>query len=237
MNGGSTYYGRHYSDNSTKVRYPEILMQSRTVVENLEYVATGLLTYAEGDIVEIELDEHQRFKLGEAVKITIYSPAGILVFSSTVIAKGYDSIMVLNSREISSKFGEERQYPRINVDASATISTSLTQYSEKGSTASPINTTCTIQNISLGGLGFLGPKEQWLKPDALIQMEIQLDFILSCTCTVKIIRDVAGDEFQYCGVQFTELPNNTIHTLRGFILKKQLDMYYENKQNGVINRS
>ena len=64
-----------------------ILVHCRTVVEKKDYVSTGILTYAEGDMVEVEIGDYQLFDLGTIVKLTIYTPAGIFMFNTTVIAK------------------------------------------------------------------------------------------------------------------------------------------------------
>src|SRR5690554_3023772 len=183
-----------YEANHSKARYPEVLLHCRTVVEKKQYVATGLLAFAEGDVVEVELDEHGKFKLGEAVKITIYSPVGILVFQSTVIAKGSESIMILNSRDISNKFGEARQFPRVIVNADATISGVLDENDIAAPHIVP-NPNCRIDNISMGGIGLVFPKNEQLKPRIKLQMSIRLQFEFACT--VEIVRVEDGDEFQY----------------------------------------
>ncbi|MEX2414916.1 MAG: PilZ domain-containing protein [Paenibacillaceae bacterium] len=225
--GGPKIHSRFFDEATSKVQYPKVLLQCRTVVEKQEYVATGLLTYAEGEIAEIELDEHGRFKLGEAVKISIYSPVGIMVFHSTVIAKGIESIMILNSREISNKFGETRQFPRVKINASATISGVL----GGGSHSMQLNVTdpsCTVDNISMGGIGLLLPKNEELKPSIKLQLCIKLQ--LEIPCTVEIVRVEDADHLQYIGAKYVELPDNIVNSLRSFILKQQLDAYYQNKK-------
>ncbi|MEX1030153.1 MAG: PilZ domain-containing protein [Paenibacillaceae bacterium] len=226
FDGGLKSQSGRYEVDHSKARYPDVLLQCRTVVEKQHYVATGLLTFAEGDVVEVELDEHGKFRLGEAVKITIYSPVGILVFQSTVIAKGTESIMILNSREISNKFGEARQFPRVMVNASATISGVL----DEGDVAIPLlmsDPNCKVDNISMGGIGLLFPRNDELKPKIKLQMSIQLQFEFSCT--VEIVRVEDADQFQYFGTKFVEFPNQIVNPLRSFILKQQLDSYYQNK--------
>jgi c-di-GMP-binding flagellar brake protein YcgR len=231
FDGGFKFTGRSYNEPS-KARYPDVLLHCRTVVEKQQYVATGLLVFAEGDVVEVEIDEHREFKLGEAIKVTIYSPVGILVFLSTVVAKGTDSILILNSRDISSKFGEARQFPRVEVNASAKVAGVLGD----DDLVIPVDITesdCKVDNISMGGLGLILPKGEELKPKIKLQMDIKLQFEFSCT--VEIVRVEDKDEYQYFGTKFLEVPNQIVNTLRSFILKKQLDAYYQNKNKSNNN--
>lgn len=230
--GGVNRHNGRFEVDHSKARYPEVLLHCRTVVEKQQYVATGLLSFAEGDVVEIELDEHDVFKLGEAVKITIYSPVGIIVFNSTVIAKGAESIMILNSREISNKFGESRQFPRVMVSGSAIISGAIGEDNR----IIPLNasdSSCKIDNISMGGVGFLIAKSDVLKTNIKLQMRIQLQFEFSCR--VEIIRAQEADQFQYFGTKFLEFPEEVINPMRSLILKQQLDSYYQNKKRNKAN--
>jgi hypothetical protein len=231
FDGGPRIQAGHYEVDHSKVSYPDVLLQCRTVVEKQHYVATGLLTFAEGDVVEVELDEHGNFKLGEAIKITIYSAVGILVFHSTVIAKGTESILILNSREISNKFGEARQFPRVMVNGSATISGILGDNDRVIPLIEP-DLNCKIDNISMGGIGLIFTKNEIFKSGIKLQMNIQLQF--QFLCTVEIIRVEDADPFQYFGTKFVEFPNQIVNPLRSYILKQQLDSYYQNKRKNIL---
>ena len=49
----------------------DVLIDSRAVLGKDDFVATGVLTYAQGDIIEIELPEYDVFQLGDKVKMTV----------------------------------------------------------------------------------------------------------------------------------------------------------------------
>ncbi|WP_182302404.1 hypothetical protein [Cohnella cholangitidis] len=64
-----------------------VLLHCRTVVEGKNFVTTGVMTHVEGELFEVELPEFDQFELGETVKLTVYSPAGIQSMPSIVFAK------------------------------------------------------------------------------------------------------------------------------------------------------
>lgn len=200
-------------------RYPDVMLYCRTVVETGDYVTTGVTTYAEGDLVEIELPEYERFALKENVKVSVYSPVGLLVFRSTVIAIAEGSIVVLGSPQIASRFGEVRQYPRVTVSAPATL------YNE-GETDHALD--ITVENISLNGVGFKVYAEVNLSRTCML--DLTLGDQLRVRCPIEIVRKEEKDTHWFYGARITMLPADVSQSLRAFVLRRQVDVYYEHKK-------
>ena len=218
----------HNHNSSYKVKYPDVLLYSRTVIEAREYISTGVISYAEGDIIEVEVNEFKRFDLKENVKVTVYSPVGILVFFSTIIAKAEGSVVVLSSPDLGRRFGEVRQFPRINVSAMGTVQ----------SLAAPIESEqsldLTVDNISLGGVGFKVFQEHQLDELCKVNMSLSKDFHL--LCKVEIVHSEPKENHLYYGAKFVDLTDRTANSLRAFIMARQLETYFKRKKNNNLGR-
>lgn len=207
--------------NKIGARYPDVLLYCRTVVETGDYVTTGVTTYAEGDLIEVELPEYERFSLKEAVKISVYSPVGLLVFRSTVIAVGEGSIVVLGSPQLASRFGEVRQHPRVHIAVPGFV-----HAAGSGPDESPVS--ITAENISLGGIGFKVFEERDI--DRICRLDLPLTDQLQLACDIEIVRREEKDTHLYYGAKFLSLPGDLVQSLRAYIMRRQVDLYYEHKR-------
>lgn len=213
--------GRVAMIESFSARYPDVLLYCRTVVETGDYVTTGVTTYAEGDLIEVELSEYERFELKETVKVSVYSPVGLLVFRSTVIAVAEGSIVVLGSRQIAERFGEVRQYPRIEIQTPGHLFAGDGQGGD-----APLD--ITAENISLGGIGFKVFEERDL--GRICKLDLPLNDQLRIACDIEIVRREEKDSHLYFGAKFRALPSDLAQSLRAFIMRRQVDLYYAHKK-------
>lgn len=203
-------------------RYPDVLMYCRTVVETGDYVTTGVTTYAEGDLIEVELSEFERFRLKEAVKVSVYSPVGLLVFRSTVIAIAEGSIVVLGSRQIAERFGDVRKHPRIQILAPGHLFVG----DEPEAEGSAVD--ITAENISLGGIGFKVFEDLDIRQ--VCKLDLPLNDELRVTCDIEIVRKEEKDTHLYFGAKFHPMPGPLAQSLRAFIMRRQVDLYYAHKK-------
>src|SRR5690348_8705771 len=104
-----------YDDSEIDHSSSGVLMHSRTVIEKENFISIGVLTYIEGDVIEVEIEKNSSFNLSDAVKIIIYSPGGIYVFHTTIIAKEQGSIIVINPPENQKRFDEKRAHHRLDL--------------------------------------------------------------------------------------------------------------------------
>jgi c-di-GMP-binding flagellar brake protein YcgR len=205
-----------------------ILLQSKTVVEKQDYVSTGVLTYAEGDIIEVEMADFKVFPLGEKVKVTIYSPGGIYVFESNVVAKHQGSLMILNPPENQKKFAEKREHPRVQINESGFIlSITDVRNNETKQLESPIE--LVVNNISVSGIGFTIQQMLELPKATKLEIEVNLGFPLQCTA--EIIRREKTEAGVYYGAQFPDLKGEKLNSLRAYVLKTQVESYFVRKES------
>ncbi|MFS0725015.1 PilZ domain-containing protein [Paenibacillus sp. 1P07SE] len=203
-----------------------VLVDAKVAVEKRNFVATGIITYVLGEIIEVELPQYDTFVLGEQVKLIIYSRSGMFVFESSVIAKHRGALMVINPPENRRRFNDKREYPRVEVDCSGTLH-AMKNPSSRQEWAMPSPVDFVIDNMSMGGLGLkltvdLGISRTWL-------LEVRLDLGFDLPCGLEIIRsDRSADGFYY-GASFTGLPQDHAGRLRSFILRRQIETYYEEK--------
>lgn len=205
-------------------RFPDVLLYCRTVVETGDYVSTGVTTYAEGDLVEVELDEYERFQLKEPVKVSVYSPVGLLVFRSTVIAVAVGSIVVMNSRQLAERFGDVRKHPRIQIHAPGSLF---------ADDAQPLD--ITAENISLGGVGFKVFDDRDIASVCRLDLPLSEEFRMKCQ--IEIVRKEEKDSHLYIGAKFHPLPDQLCQSLRAFIMRRQVELYYAFKKEEQRKKS
>ncbi|TVY09381.1 PilZ domain-containing protein [Paenibacillus cremeus] len=210
-----------------KYRSPSgILMQSRTVVEKKDFVSTGVLTYAEGDILEIEIAEYKAFKLGESVKLTVYSPGGIYPFESTVVAIDHGALMVINPPQNRNLFAEKRESPRVNVSQSGKITSITKPFRIKQPLESQVE--LLVQNISVIGVGF--KVLDMIDIPKLAKVDVSLDLGFELACSVEIVRTEPLEVGCFYGAKYIDLPADKMNPLRAFVLKHQVMNHYSVKR-------
>ncbi|SDE32974.1 PilZ domain-containing protein [Paenibacillus sp. UNCCL117] len=209
-----------------------ILLNSRTVVEKKEFVSTGILTYAEGDILEIEISDYKKFELGDSVKMTVYSPGGIYTFHSTVVAKDQGALMVINPPQNQKRFAEKRESPRVDVEHSGQLLS--IHYADSGEQELEERLRLDIRNVSVSGVGFLMEGGKRLEESATA--DVMLDLGFDITCRVEIIRSEPEETGIYYGAKYVEMPVEKANALRAFIIKKQVEQHFSFKQSVKMRR-
>lgn len=206
-----------------------ILEHCRTVVEKKDFVSTGIMMTAEGDMLEVEIGDFDRFVLGENVKLTVYSPAGIYLISSTIVGKDTGSLLIINPPENQRKFEDKRKHPRIEVAKTGHLASVLIAGREGSRLVLPRPVPFQIRNISMSGIGFTLPEELMLDPNTNVEMEIDVGTIIPCTA--EIIRTEMAEEGVYYGARYLQVANDKLNTLRAFILREQIAAHSVTKRN------
>ncbi|MCR8645118.1 PilZ domain-containing protein [Paenibacillus sp. N1-5-1-14] len=200
-----------------------------TVVEISNFVSTGVLRYAEGDIIEVEISEWEIFKLGESLKLTIYSTSGIHHFESRVIARDSGSVVVINPPDIKRRFFDQREHPRVDVNQLGFIqSVANPLQSHQFETVTPVP--LTITNLSLGGVGFIiRAGELNMQSGYLVEMEMEFGFELKMEA--EIVRKVEESAGVFYGAKFVKPPiAEELISLRSFIMRAQVRTYFDWKK-------
>ncbi|WP_284643088.1 PilZ domain-containing protein [Paenibacillus silviterrae] len=205
-----------------------IMLNSRTAVEKKDYVATGILTYAEGDILEIELLEYKMFKLGDQVKLMVYSKGGIYTFQSTVVAMDHGALMVIIPPQTKDRFPEKREHPRIEISQEGKLQAIA---HGAGSPKQQLENEVGLQvkNISISGIGFvLQDQADRLSSSSLVEMEMDLGF--SFRCVAEIVRKERAEYGIYFGARYVDLQPEKVNAVRAFVLRKQVEWYFVKKR-------
>jgi c-di-GMP-binding flagellar brake protein YcgR len=205
-----------------------IMLHSRTVVEKKDYVSTGMLTYAEGDILEIELPEYKLFELGDHVKLTVYSPGGIYMFHSTVVAKDHGALMVINPPHNQNRFAEKRENPRVMVSEKGKIQ-AVVPSSGSGKQALENHIELRLENISISGIGFTVEERIDLTASTLIEVEVDLG--IPIPFVAEIVRQQAAEGGVYYGARYVNMLPEKANSVRAFVLKKQVENYFVAKRS------
>jgi c-di-GMP-binding flagellar brake protein YcgR len=204
-----------------------VLLECRAVVEKADFVSTGLLTYAQGEIIEIEIPEYDVFQLKEPVKIILYTKNGMFVFESTIIAKEEGSLIIINPPENRKKFVDKREYPRVDIDKGGLLSSIHDrQKGLKQALEQPIPV--AVNNISMSGAGFLLDYELGLNPGMELAIELDLGFPLACKS--EIVRKNKTESGYFYGTRFISVAADSRNALRAFVLRSQVEMYYVQKR-------
>lgn len=210
-----------------------VLLDCRTVLEKNDYVSTGMMTYAEGDMLEIEIGDYQVYSLGDLVKVTVYTPLGIFIFHSTIIAKDHGALIVINPPENRKKFVENREYTRIVVDGSGYIRESFPLQSLEAKQY-PIPLKFELKNISICGIGFTLQEEYQLEKG--VKMDVFLQCGIDIPVIVQIVRSEELDSGWYFGARIMEIAPQQVISYRAFILKSQVESHAKLKKTEVRKR-
>ncbi len=203
------------------------LLQCRTMVESKDFVSTGTLTYIEGDILEIEISEGEAYRLGDPVKMTVYSPAGIYVFQSTIVARDSGSLIILNTPQNWKHFNEKRVSPRVNVRDKGKLRSILDQ-EQINDVLKEQAVPLVVDNISITGVGFTMIDDLDIKPNHKLQVELDLGFELKCIVEVARVEKV--ELGTYYGAQFIGITEEKLNSLRAYVLKKASGVLFRNQE-------
>jgi c-di-GMP-binding flagellar brake protein YcgR len=170
-------------------------------------------------MVEIEIGDYQLFDLGTIVKLTIYTPSGIFMFNTTVIAKDVGYLILINPPENRRKFSEKRKEVRVDIDRRGFVHGIWPQGSlEKHAFESPIEV--SVNNISQSGISFSVDGDLKLTTGEHIEIAAFLGVKLSCKAEIKRMED-PGSGMQY-GAEIIDISAAHSTALRAFILKSQV---------------
>ncbi|WEK55172.1 MAG: PilZ domain-containing protein [Candidatus Cohnella colombiensis] len=208
-----------------------VLLHCRTVVEKQNFVATGLMTRVEGELFEIELNEFDLFELGETVKLTIYSPAGIQTISSIVFAKYDGVISLLQPPTLMKRFKEKREHPRVQINGNAFVSHIVDEGQEL---ILPEPLQLVIQDISLSGLGFVGPDSPYFSRNSKLRAKVQIGFEFSCG--LEVVRRDKQDDGLLIGAKMDVSDQEVMRALRATILRQQVEIHADLRRKGETKR-
>ncbi|MFD0695480.1 PilZ domain-containing protein [Paenibacillus sp. GCM10027628] len=209
----------------------EVLIDSKAVLDKNDFVSTGVLTYALGDIIEVELPQYEVFGLGDKVKMTVYSKSGLFVFETTVVAKDHGSVILINPPENRKKFTEKREFPRIDIQQDGLLH-GLHDVKKKNKHQFDNPVVISIKNISMNGVGFTIENNSIVDKivDKHVQLDVEMDLGFSMPVKTEIVRKEKSGTGIYYGARYLEVPDMKTNALRAFILKNQVESYFVQKR-------
>lgn len=200
-----------------------VLLHCRTVVEKTNFVTTGVMTHVEGELFEVEIPEFELFELGETVKLTVYSPAGIQTIQSIVFAKYEGAIAVLQPPNLQKRFKERREHPRIEISGNARVYHAIGETGEEIRLDQPLE--LTVIDISLSGLGFSGPDAHQINRNMRLKAKVEIGF--GFDCELEIIRRERQEDKVLLGAKMHVLEPEMMRPLRAIILCHQVEKHAE----------
>ncbi|XID95919.1 PilZ domain-containing protein [Paenibacillaceae bacterium WGS1546] len=204
-----------------------VLLHCRTVVEGKNFVTTGVMTHVEGELFEVELHEFEQFDLGETVKLTVYSPAGIQSMSSVVFAKYEGAIALLQPPDLHKRFKERREHPRVEIDGNAMIVQVLEP--ENGGAPAEAASSFKIHDISISGISFSGPDAPHFAAKSKLRVKVEIGFTFDCE--LEIVRRERQENGMHCGAKMRVLEPEMLRPLRALILRQQVQKNAQNRRS------
>ncbi|WP_372636564.1 PilZ domain-containing protein [Cohnella sp.] len=195
-----------------------VLLHCRTVVEGKNFVTTGVMTHVEGELFEVELPEFEQFELGETVKMTVYSPAGIQSMSSIVFAKYEGAIALLQPPELQKRFKERREQPRVEIEGKVQIVRVLGSSGEDREIGDSDG--LTIHDISISGISFSGLDAPHFATKSRLRATVEIG--ISFDCELEIVRRERQENRMHCGAKMHVLEPEMLRPLRALILRHQV---------------
>jgi len=209
-----------------------ILLHCRTVVEGKSFLTTGVMTNVEGELFEVELHEFEQFELGETVKLTIYSPAGIQSMPSVVFAKYEGAIALLQPPDLLKRFKERREHPRVEIDGTAQIVQVLNGKGEELPVAAGME--IKINDISVSGINLSAGTELNLATGFRLKAQVDIGFVFNCELVI-VRRDRQEDHVHY-GASMHLLEPEMLRPLRALVLRQQVEKNAQSRREIVSKR-
>lgn len=196
-----------------------VLLHCRTVVESANILTTGVMTHVEGELFEVELHDFEKFELGESVKLTVYSPAGLQTIQSTVFAKYEGAIALIQPPNVQKRFKERREHPRVNVSGSIQVHSVQDESGEEMKFEHPL--TFAVNDISLSGIGISAPDTTQIYRNMKMKASVEFDFAFNCE--LEVIRRERQDDKLLLGAKMQLIEQEMMRPLRAMILKHQVE--------------
>lgn len=209
------------------------LLHCRTVIANSHFVATGIMTQVEGELFEVELHEFDRFELGEAVKLTVYSPAGIQTFQSIVFAKYEGAVAIIQPPLVQQRFQEKREYFRVEAAGMAQILRIMAENGEAKLLPEPLE--AELSDISIAGVGLRIAEHPELSTATHLGAVLHLGFSLACDLEIVRRDRLEEDRLSY-GMRMKLLDPEMLRPLRAFVLRKQVEKQIQLRTQAVRKR-
>jgi hypothetical protein len=209
-----------------------VLLHCRTVVEGKNTLTTGVMTNVEGELFEVEIHEFEQFELGETVKLTIYSPAGIQSMHSVVFAKYEGAIALLQPPELNKRFKDRREHPRVNITGIAHIIHVLKDTGEE--LALDKLNEFEIQDISISGISFSGQDTPHLFTKSRLKAKIEIG--IGFSCELEIVRRERHEDVLHWGATMQVLEPEMLRPLRALILRQQVEIHAEMRRESNQKR-
>lgn len=196
-----------------------VLLHCRTVVESTDSLSTGVMTHVEGELFEVELHDFDKYELGENVKLTVYSPAGLQTIQSIVFAKYEGAIALIQPPNVQKRFKERREHPRVNVNGNIQVYSVQDETGEERKFDHPL--TFAVQDISLSGIGISAPDTAQIYRNMKLKANVELEF--GFNCELEVIRRERQDDKLLIGAKMQVIEQEMMRPLRAMILKQQVE--------------
>ncbi|MBB6731950.1 PilZ domain-containing protein [Cohnella zeiphila] len=211
----------------------KVLLHCRTVVEKTNFVSTGVMTQVEGELFEVELGEFELFELGEKVKLTVYSPAGIQTFHSIVFAKYEGAIAVIQPPVVGQRFQEKREFYRVEADGVARVMRVVRDSGEVKLLAAPLE--AMLSDISLGGVGLV-TADAYPELEAAKRLGAVIDLGFTFACDLEMVRRERRDQLFVYGLKMKVLDPEMLRPLRAFLLRRQVEKHIISREESSRKR-
>ena len=198
------------------------IVGSHVTIEGRDTMISGVAVYVEGDIMEIRAVNSSKAQLGEPVKLVVYSPDGLMITQSSVVARDVESVYVLTPVPVIQMYLQRRKQPRVEVKEMARIIAL-----EQAATGSPVQLPfeIAIQNLSLGGMGIVSSASL----DEQSKVTVEWDLEGPVECRLRIVHKRPASDGYYYGAEITDFPKQKLNLLRAYILRLQIEKRQKEK--------
>lgn len=209
-----------------------VLLHCRTVIESSNFVTTGVMTNVEGELFEVELNDFEQFDLGESVKMTVYSPAGLQTFQSMVFAKYEGAVALILPPNTQKRFKERREHPRVTVSGNAQIYLATSESGEEIPLETPLE--LKVIDISLNGIGVMGPDAPHISQKMRLKANVEIG--LGFDCELEVVRRERQDDNVIFGAKMKLIQPDMLRPLRALILRHQVEKHAELRRLSLISK-
>ncbi|MCM3129688.1 hypothetical protein ACFQ3J_07090 [Paenibacillus provencensis] len=154
-----------------------VLLESMVMIRAQDHTFGGRITYIDGDVFEIALNENKNISLGESVGITIYAE-GLITFDTYPIGFYRKHVLCILPPPVQRRFFQRRKEVLLPVQHLTCTIERINKTDEAGSLNEETDSLCEVKNLSMSEILFAAGSVLGLQRNERISLHLGEDLQL-----------------------------------------------------------
>ncbi|MFD2700716.1 hypothetical protein ACFSVM_09550 [Paenibacillus shunpengii] len=190
-----------------------VLLESMVMIRTRDHTFGGRITYIDGDVFEIALNENKRISLGESIGITIYAE-GLITFDTYPIGLYRKHILCILPPPVQKRFFQRRKEVLLPVHQLTCIIERELKSADAGSLSNETDSIGEVKNLSMNEILFAAGSVLGLQRNDRVTLHLGED--LQLQAVVQHIKH-SGEQPLYLA-ELQEVTKSAKQTLKSLMI-------------------